>query len=70
MVFNIKLEELRGKAKPVVGGHMAKALAIITYANVVSWETLRIAFMIAALNDLEIKLDNIFNAYVQVPVTE
>ena len=49
---------------------MTKASASITYASVVSRETMRIALMIATLNDLEIKLDNILNAYVQAPVTE
>ena len=49
---------------------MTKALATITYASIVSRETVRIAMMIATLNDLEVKLGNILNAYVQAPVTE
>ena len=49
---------------------MTKALATITYAIVVSRETVRIVLMIAALNDLEVKLGNILNAYVQAPVAE
>ena len=40
----------------------AKALASIMYASVVSIETVRIALMIATLNDLEVKLGNILNA--------
>ena len=40
------------------------------YASIVIRETIRIALMIAALNDLEVKLGNILNAYVQAPVTE
>ena len=35
-----------------------------------SRETARIALMIAALNDLEVKLHDILNAYIQAPVTE
>ena len=35
-----------------------------------SRETVRKALMIAALNDLEVKLGNILNASVQAPVTE
>ena len=40
------------------------------YARVVSRETVRVALMIATLNDLEVKSGNIMNAYVQAPVTE
>ena len=49
---------------------MTMALATITYASVVSRETVRIALMIAILNDLEVKSGNILNACVQAPVTE
>ena len=49
---------------------MTKALATIMYASVVLRETERIDLMIAALNDLEVKLGDISNAYVQTPVTE
>ena len=38
---------------------MTKALATIMYASVVSRMTIRIALIIAALNDLEVKLDDI-----------
>ena len=49
---------------------MNEAPATIMYASVISRETVRIALMIATLNVLEVKLDNILNAYVQAPVTE
>ena len=49
---------------------MTKALTTITHANIVSRETVRIALMIAALNDLEVKLGVILNAYIQALVTE
>ena len=49
---------------------MAKAPATIMYASLVSRETVRIALMTAALNDLEVKSGNILIAYVQAPVTE
>ena len=70
MVFYVKMENFRCKARLVTGGHMTEALATITYASIVSRETVRIALMIAALNDLEVKLGDILNAYVQAPVTE
>ena len=49
---------------------MTEALAAIIYANIVSRKVVRIALMIATLNDLEVKLGNILNAYVKAPVTE
>ena len=44
---------------------MAKALATIRYANIGPGETVTIALMATALNDLEVKLGNILKAYVQ-----
>ena len=70
VVFDIKMEDFRQKARVVAGGHMTKALATVTYFGIVSRKTVRIALMISALNDLEAKLDTILNAYVQAPVTE
>ena len=57
MVFDIKIEDFRQKVRLVAWGLM-------------SWETVKIALMIVALNDLEVKLGNILNAYVQAAVTE
>ena len=48
---------------------MTKAPATITYASIVSRETVRIALMIVALNDLEVKLGDMLNA-VWETVTE
>ena len=49
---------------------MTEALATITYASVVSREKVRIALMIAALNDLEVKSGDILTDFVQAQVTE
>ena len=70
MVFDIKMEDFRHKARLVVECHMTKASATITYASVVCGETVRIDLMIAAINDVGVKLGNIMNAYVQASVTE
>ena len=51
-------------------GHMTNASATITSATVVSRETVRIAMMIATLNDLEVKSGDILNIYVQATVTD
>ena len=42
---------------------MTEALSTIMYASIVSRETTRIALMITALNDLEVKSGKILNAY-------
>ena len=70
MVFDIKMEAFRTKAKLATGGHMTKAPATIMYANVMLRETVKIALMIATLNDLEVKSDDTLNTYIQAPVTE
>ena len=40
----------------------------ITYASVVSRETVRIALTIAALNDLDVRMADIQNTYIKAPV--
>ena len=49
---------------------MNEELATIIYASIVSRETVRIALMIAALSDIEVKSGNILNAYILAPVME
>jgi hypothetical protein len=54
----------------VAGGHQTKAPATITYASVVSRETVRLALTFASLNDLKVKLGDVLNAYITTPVKE
>jgi len=70
IVFDVKMEDFRCKARPVAGGHRTKASATITYASVVSRETVRLALTIAALNDLEVKVGDVLVAYITAPVKE
>ena len=70
MVFDIKMEDFRSKARLAAGGNTTKAPATIVYAIAVSREIVRIVLMIAALNDLGVNLGNILNSYVQAPVTK
>ena len=70
MIFDIKMEDFRRKARLVAGGHMTKAPATITYASVVSRETVHIALLMAALNDLNVKVGDVLNAYITAPITE
>ena len=43
---------------------------VMTYASVVSRETVRIALTIAALNDLQVKASDVQNAYLASPCEE
>ena len=55
MIFDIKMEDFRRKARYVAGGHATVAPPTLTYASVVLRESVRIALTLAALNDLEVK---------------
>ena len=70
MVFDIKIEDFRRKARLVAGGHMVDAPDVTTYSSVVSRESVRIALTLAALNDLEVKTSDIQNAYLTAPCAE
>ena len=70
MIFDIKMEDFRRKARLVAGGHMTDTPAAITYASVVSRESVRLALMLAALNALEVKCGDVMNAYITAPITE
>jgi hypothetical protein len=70
MIFDVKMEDFQQKARLVAGGHRTEAPATITYASVVSRETVRLALTIASLNDLEVKVGDVLNAYITAPVKE
>jgi hypothetical protein len=70
MVFGVKMEDFRRKARLVAGGHMTKAPATLTYASVVSRETVRLALTVAALNDIDVWASDVLNAYITAPCSE
>ena len=71
MIFDIKLgENYRRKVRLVAGGHQTDAPTTITYSSVVSRDSVRIAFLLAALNDLDIFACDIQNAYLTAPCRE
>ena len=70
MIFYIKMENFRRKARLVAGGHMTTTPAAVTYPSFVSRETVRIALTLSALNDLEVQCGDVLNAYITVPVKE
>ena len=62
--------DLTRKAEYVVGGHLTDPPLSLTYASGVTRETVRIAFLIAALNDLRILTGDIQNAYLNAYTKE
>ena len=64
------MKDFSHNARLVGGCHMTKVPATIKYDSVMSRETVRIALMIATLNDLEVKSGDILFVYVQSPVGE
>ena len=58
------------KARLVVGGHITEVPRTLTYASIVSRETVRITLTIAALNDLEVKTADVQNTFLTVPCSE
>ena len=71
MVFDIKMDgKFTGKARLVADGHTTDAPSSITYSSVASRESVRIALLIAALNDLDISAGDIGNAYLNADYRE
>jgi hypothetical protein len=70
MIFDIKMEDFQSKARLVAGGHMTKAPATSTYVSVVSCETVHIALLMAALNDPNVKVGDVLNAYITALITK
>ena len=69
LIFDVKMDLTR-KARYVAEGHLTDPPSSLTYASVVSRETVRIAFLIAAVNDLRILAGNIQNAYLNAYMIE
>ena len=68
-VFDVKMDFQR-KARWVKDGHKHADPVGSTYAGVVSRESVRIALVYAALNDIDVTCADIMNAYLQAPSSE
>ena len=70
-VFDIKMDgNFTRKARLVAGGHTTDTPVAMTYSSVVSRDSIRIAFLLAALNDLKICAADVGNAYLNAPCKE
>jgi hypothetical protein len=70
MIFDIKMDNLTRKARFVAGGHTTITPSSITYSSVVSRESVRIAFLLASLNGLDICTADVGNAYLNATCRE
>lgn len=69
MIFDIMMDFTR-KAHFVASGHKIDPPNSLTYSSVVSRDSVRIAFLLAALNGLDILAADIGNAYINADVRE
>ena len=69
MVFDIK-RDLTRKARFVAGGHLTDPPKESVFSSVVTRDSVRIAFVYAALNDLDILAADVQNAYLNAPTKE
>jgi Reverse transcriptase (RNA-dependent DNA polymerase) len=69
IVFDVKLDFTR-KARFVAGGHVTNPPSTQTYASVVSRESVRIALLIASLNDMDVMSADVQGAYLNAPCHE
>ena len=70
IVFDVK-NTFQRKARLVADGHLSPDVSkSITYASVVSRESVRLVFMLAALNGLKVETADIQGAYLNAPCAE
>jgi hypothetical protein len=70
MIFDVKMEDFRRKARFLAGGHTTDAHHVMTYESVVSRDSVRITLTLATLNDLDAMMGDIENVYLTAPITE
>jgi hypothetical protein len=70
MIIDVKMEDFPRKVQFMAGGHTIDASHVMTYASVLSRESVRIALTLAALNDLDVMIVDIENYYLTAPITE
>jgi hypothetical protein len=69
MIFDIKMDFTR-KARFVAGGHLTDPPKESVYSSVVSRESVRLFFLIAALNELEVLSCDVACAYINASTKE
>ena len=70
MIFDVNMEDFRRKDRYVAGGHMINVPPTTTYDIIVSRDKVCLALIIDDMNSLQVKADDIINAYVTATITE
>jgi hypothetical protein len=70
MIFDVKMEYFRRKARFVTGGHTTDTPHAMTFASVVSRIPVIVALTLAALNDVDVKMADIENENLTAQITE
>lgn len=68
IIFDIKMDFTQKRF--MAGGHKTDPPSMLTYSSVVLRDSVRIAFLIAALNELDILAADISNAYINADARE
>ena len=69
LIFDVKMDLTR-KARYVADGHLTDPLSSMTYASMAGQDTVRIAFLVAALNNLNIFAGDIQNSHLNAETEE
>jgi Reverse transcriptase (RNA-dependent DNA polymerase) len=69
MIFDVKMDLTR-KARLVANGHETEVPTESTYSTVVARDSVRLAFLLAALNGLDVLAGDIQNAYINADSKE
>jgi hypothetical protein len=70
MIVDVKMGDLCCKARFFAVGNTTDTPHSMTYASVVSRESVRNILTLSALNDFDFKIADIYNAYLTAPITE
>ena len=70
MIFDIKQEDLRRKARLVAGGHVVDSNMYESYSSVIQTRTIRLLQTVAMSQGLKMVTGDISNAFVQAPTCE
>ena len=70
LIFDVKMLLLVQKARYVAGGHKTDPLEESVYSSIVSFDSVRIGFLLAAIKDGDIPVADIQNVHLEAPTKE
>ena len=70
MIFNVKMKDFCRKARIVASTHMTETSDTMTYARVVSCETICLDLVISAMENMELKFVDVMNLHITSPIQE